>query len=463
MQLPQFLTRPSYTCLYITEAKTFRIDTDRRGIIKGKLSQIDIGCEKAAKLPAALKQIIAESPLFGRKVWLLYVRLDTYALSLPSVQVAGVNDDVLEQALSFEYEALTGKSMGRNQLAYRLLGADEDMSHYWVNLLARETLAEVLAVLKKSRCRLAGLAHPGGLPLPLSKSNDGSWLRLECWSNTVFMLAKTPEQGFSLQIIHKEQNPQWQEEVNHWFQGIGAVDKSETILNNQLEQVPATDESYWLTQDGALIFWLGLWIQHAVGNNGADIPLLNKKTTLDKELMYSVGSGVGALILCAAHFTWMLYQTHYYEDEFEQLTRTEKEIKALRDGSTKSQVELSALQTEMAGLSRNADSIPKALAALKRRPADLLRVLSQGCPSDVVIESIERRDGHLAVTGVSLRSGLPNQLASILDKSLAINGWKVNSPTKKNMELFAEDGPWAFEIVIEDAGLKSFIDTETSL
>jgi hypothetical protein len=80
-----------------------------------------------------------------------------------------------------------------------------------------------------------------------------------------------------------------------------------------------------------------------------------------------------------------------------------------------------------------------------------------------VIESIERRDGHLAVTGVSLRSGLPNQLASILDKSLAINGWKVNSPTKKNMELFAEDGPWAFEIVIEDAGLKSFIDTETSL
>jgi hypothetical protein len=462
MQLPQFLKRPPYTLLYITEVKTFRIDTDRKGIIKGELKILEIACEKPGKLPAALEQIIAESEPLGHKVWILYARLDTYELSLPSVQVEGVENEVLEQALQFEYEALTGNSISKSQLAYQFLGTDDDMSHFWINLLASETLSDLMAVLKKNRSGLGGVGHPGGLPLLLSGGNVANWLRVECWPTTVFALAKTPERGFSLHILHKEQNTHWQEEINHWMLETGSVDKSEAIMNNQIEYIPETDENYRLTLDSALIFWLGQWAQHLIEDEGAGIPLLNKKTGINKELVYMVGSGAGALFLCVSHFTWMLYQTNQYEYEFKQLTRAEKDLKSFRDGMTKNQDELAALKKDIATLGGNVDVIPKALAALKKRPAELLKNLAESSPADIVIEDIKLSDRQLAVTGVSMISGLSNQLASAIDQPLAAIGWKVNSPTKKDMGLFAEGGPWSFEILIDDAGLKGFIDNATA-
>ncbi|MGR9114859.1 MAG: hypothetical protein ACU85E_03780 [Gammaproteobacteria bacterium] len=459
MQLPQFLKRPPHTLLYITEVKTFRIDTDRKGIIKGDLNILDIACEKPGRLPAALEQIIVESEPLGRKVWILYARLDTYELSLPSVQVEGVDSEVLEQALQFEYEALTGNSLSKSQLAYQFLGSDDDMSHFWINLLASETLTDVMAVLKQNRCSLGGLGHPGGLPLLLSGDNLANWLRVECWPTTVFALSKTPERGFSLQILHKEQNTHWQDDINQWMLETGAVDKSEAIMNNQLEYIPATDENYRLTLDSALIFWMGQWAQHLIEQEGEGIPLLNKKVTINKELIYMVGSGAGALLLCVSHFTWMLYQTNHYGYEYEQLTQAEKELKSFRDGITKNQTELTTLQQDIATLSGNVDVIPRALVAFKKRPAELLKNLAENSPADIVIEDIKLADRQLAVTGVSMISGLSNQLASAIDQPLAKIGWKVNSPTKKDMGLFDEGGPWAFEILIDDSGLKGFIDS----
>ena len=460
MQLLHFLKRPPHTLLYITEAKTFRIDTDRKGVIKGDLKIFDIACEKPGKLPAALEQIIEDSAPLGRKVWVLYARLDTYELSLPSVQVEGVDTDILEQALQFEYEALTGNSTGKSQLAYQFLGSEDDMSHFWINLLAGETLADVMTILKRAGCSLGGLAHPGGLPLLLSGGNIANWLRVECWPATVFALAKTPERGFTLQILHKEQNTHWQEEINQWILEAGAVDKSEAIMNNQLEYIPATDENYRLTLDSALIFWMGQWAQHLIEQEGAGIPLLNKKAGLDKELVLMVGSGAGALFLCVSHFTWMLYQTNQYEYEYEQLTQAEKDLKQFRDGMTKNRDELTKLQQDIATLGGNADVIPKALAAFKKRPAELLRNLAENSPADIVIEDIKLIDRRMAVTGVSMISGLSNQLASAIDQPLAQIGWKVNSPTKKDLSLFASGGPWAFEILIDDGGLKGFVGAD---
>ncbi|MGR9046995.1 MAG: hypothetical protein ACU83N_17085, partial [Gammaproteobacteria bacterium] len=437
----------------------FRIDTDRKGIIKGDLEILEIACDKPGKLPATLEQIAGQSSPLGRKVWVLYARLDTYELSLPSVQVEEVDSEVLEQALQFEYEALTGNSLSKSQLAYQFLGNDDDMSHFWINLLASETLAELMEVLKKNRSSLGGLGHPGGLPVLLSGGNASNWLRVECWPNTVFAMAKTPERGLTLQILYTEQNDHWQAEINQWLLETGEVDKSEAIMNNQIEFIPATDENYQLTLDSALIFWMGQWAQHLIEQEGAGIPLLNKKTTVNKELVYMVGSGAGALLLCVSHFTWMLYQTNQYEYEFEQVTQAEKDMKSFRDGIGKNQDELAKLQQDIATLGDNADVIPKALGAFKLRPAELLKNLAESSPPDIVIEDIKVLDGGLAVTGVSLISGLSNRLASAIDQPLARIGWKVNSPTKKDLGLFEGGGPWAFEILIGDEGLKGFIDT----
>ena len=463
MQLPSFSKRPPHTLLYITEAKTFRIDTDRKGVMAGDVQVIEAKCESASALPSAIDSIISLSPPLGKTVWILYARLNTYHLTLPAVQVAGVEEEILQQALQFEYEALTGNSLSNSQLAYHFLGTADEMSSYWINIIATESITDLMANLKKASCKLGGLTHPGGFPGLLSGTDDASWLRVECWPNAVFALAKNPEQGFNLQIFPTGEDSGWQEQVDHWMLETGSVDRSEAIMNNQLEYIPATDENYHLTLDGALIFWMGQWAQHLIVEEDANIPLLNKKTNINMELVYMVGGGVAALLLCGSHALWMVYQTNEATYQFEQLSKAEKDLKTYRDGLNKNRDKLTELRKQVDTIGGNINVIPNALKGLQQRPAELLKHLAEDSPEDLVIEEI-KLDGHkIIISGVSLQATLGNILAGNIEAPLAKVGWKVNPPTKKEMNIFDNGGPWSFEMVIEDLGLEGFVEQELLL
>ncbi|MCK5190758.1 MAG: hypothetical protein KAR12_11955, partial [Methylococcales bacterium] len=58
---------------------------------------------------------------------------------------------------------------------------------------------------------------------------------------------------------------------------------------------------------------------------------------------------------------------------------------------------------------------------------------------------------------------LGNILAGNIEAPLAKVGWKVNPPTKKEMNIFDNGGPWSFEMVIEDLGLEGFVEQELLL
>ena len=458
MQLPSFSKRPAHTLLYITEVKTFRVDTDRKGVMLDEVVVIDVPCESASALPAAVDGIISQSPALGKTVWVLYARLNTYQLSLPAVQVAGVDDEILQQALQFEYEALTGNSLTNSQLAYHFLGTADEMSSYWINLIATETFNDVVKKLKKASCKLGGVTHPGGLPGLLSGTDEASWLRIECWPNTVFALNKNPEQGFSLQIFPSGADSNWQEQVDHWMLEAGSVEKSEAIMNNQLEFIPATDENYHLTIEGALVFWMGQWVQYLATEESPAIPLLNTKTKINMELVYMVGGGVAALLLCGSHALWMTYQTNEAVYQFEQLSKAEKDLKSYREGLNKNRDKLTELQKQVDTIGSNINVIPAALKGLQLRPAELLRHLAEDSPEDLVIEAITFEGALIVISGVSLQATLSNILAGDIEGPLAKLGWKVNPPTKKELNVFENGGPWAFDMVIEDLGLEGFVE-----
>ena len=458
MQLPSFSKRSAHTLLYITEVKTFRVDTDRKGVMVGEVQVIDVRCESANALPSAIESIISESEALGKTVWILYARLTTYQLTLPAVQVAGVDDEILQQALQFEYEALTGNSLSNSQLAYHFLGTVDEMSSYWINMLATETFDDVVKKLKKASCKLGGLTHPGGFPGLLSGTEDASWLRIECWPNTVFALTKNPEEGFSLQIFPSGEDSNWQEQVDHWMLEAGSVEKSEAIMNNQLEYIPTTDENYHLTLDGALVFWMGQWVQYFITEEAPNVPLLNTKTSINMELVYMIGGGVAALILCSSHALWMTYQTNEAVYQFEQLTKAEKDLKSYRDGLNKNRDKLTELQKQVDTIGGNINVIPAALKGLQQRPAELLKHLADDSPEDLVIEAISIEGALITISGVSLQATLSNILAGNIEQPLAKLGWKVNPPTKRELNVFENGGPWAFDLVIEDLGLEGFVE-----
>ena len=457
MQLPSFTKRPPHTLLYITEDKTFRIDTDRKGIMYGEVQVLDISCESSNGLPTTIDSIISQSPIMGKKVWILYKQLNTYQLTLPAVQVAGVEDDILQQALQFEYEALTGNTLTNSQLAYHFLGTTDEMSSYWINIIATETLDAIKTKLKKARCTLGDLIHSGGFPGLLSATDDSSWLRVECWSNAVFAIAKTPEQGLSLQIFSAEKDSDWRQQVEQWMLDIGSADKSEAVMNQDYEYLPDTDESFHLTLDGALVFWLGQWAQYLITEKQPNIPLLNKKASINMELVYIIGGGVIAAFLCASHALWLIYQTNEYIYQTEQLTKTEKDLKGYRDGINKSRDKLSTLQKQVDTLGGNINVIPSAIKGLQQRPAELLKHLSLASPEDVVIEEVKTVGAQIIVSGVTLEANLSNILAGKIEAPMLKVGWKVTPPTKKQMSLFSNGGPWSFEMIIEDLGLQGFV------
>jgi len=229
-------------------------------------------------------------------------------------------------------------------------------------------------------------------------------------------------------------------------------------MNNQLEYIPTTDENYHLTLDGALVFWMGQWVQYFITEEAPNVPLLNTKTSINMELVYMIGGGVAALILCSSHALWMTYQTNEAVYQFEQLTKAEKDLKSYRDGLNKNRDKLTELQKQVDTIGGNINVIPAALKGLQQRPAELLKHLADDSPEDLVIEAISIEGALITISGVSLQATLSNILAGNIEQPLAKLGWKVNPPTKRELNVFENGGPWAFDLVIEDLGLEGFVE-----
>lgn len=459
MKLPyiNFSKRPAHTFIYITQAKTFRLDTNGKGEIVSDLEELEFPCDTANALPTVLEALIEKSEdRLGRKIWLFYSRLNSHLLSLPSVQLAGVERDVLEHALQFEYEALSGQSLTKSQLSYRFVSSAEEMDNYWINIVAKETLTRLLEISKHAGCRFGGLMHPGGLPEMLG-GDAPSWLRIECWPDTKFALSKNPDSGFGLQVLHIAENAQWEQQLDHWILEAGRVDQSETLLSGTIEYMAGSGDIYRLVDNDHLILWLHRWAKHLILKGGGDVPLLQQTSKINREILYMAASGIGALLLCSGHFVWNLYQETHYTNEFNRLTQTQKDVDAMRKSMLQSRKKVSELENQLSVLGGNIEIIPKAISALQKRPAELLLALSRHSPEDLVIEKIQIKGERLVVSGVSLYPELANQLANRIEEGLHSVAWRVHSPTKQDMDLFTEGGPWSFDMELEDLGLKGFI------
>jgi len=461
MKLPFLKSRPANTLLYITEGKTFRVDMDRHGVMQGELEVLELRCDSTRQLANTLENILEVARPLAKKVWLMYVRLPTQVFSLPSVQVAGAEEEMLKQALLFEYESLSGESVAHSHLAYHLMGDADEMSEYWVTVLAKETFTKVTEALKSKGCKLAGLLHPGGLPVVLGGDKAASWLRIETWSNTVFAINQTLDDDLSLQVFQSEENSNWQTEVDHWILETGEVERSETLMNNKVEYLPLTDESLRLTADGSLEFWLGRWADYLVNTESPALPLLNTQRKVNMDLVYMLGGGGLALALCLGHFTWNLYQRNDFEYKIEVLTKAEKEIKAAQEGGKSTQAASSKLEKTLLSLRSNVKVIPRMVGALQGRPMLLLKGLADAAPNDLIIESITINEAkEIEIKGVALQSHLINQLASGVKDEFAKLAWEVGTPTKTNLGVFATGGPWEFSFLLKDQGLAGFVEPE---
>ncbi len=459
MKLPFLKSRPAQTLLYITEAKTFRIDLDKRGVMLGTLDVLDYRCDTAKSLPNTLELILAKGgAALGKNLWILYAALQTGLVSLPSMQVEGADAEMLEQALLFEFESMTGDNVAQSHLASQFISDADEMSSYWVSLLAKETLTKLLETLKPAACKLKGIAHPAGLPVLMAGDKNESWLRIETFSNAIMALHQTVERELKLHIFSPDLNPNWQDQLDAWIIDTGDVSHSETIMNNRVEYLPPTDESFHLTTEGALDLWMLSWGEYLVNTPEPAVPLIKFESKINYDLVFMLGGGGLALALCLGHFTWNLSQRNTFEYQTEQLSKAEKDIKAARKGVTSSRDAAAKLEKKLATLRKNVKVLPQAIEALQSRPMMLLKILAESTPADLMIESVQLNEANnLMITGISLKPQLINGLARDIKPKLAVLGWEVHTPTKTDLVAFADSGPWEFTLELEDKGLAGFL------
>ncbi|MEF3075404.1 hypothetical protein V2P20_10225 [Methylobacter sp. Wu1] len=454
MKFPQFKKRPAHSLLFITEAKTFRVDFDKTGVLIGDMDAINFSCPTTAKLAECVGQIAAGKP-FGRKVWLLYMRLPIALLTIPSMQVEGVDEATLLQALQFELEGLTGQSALDAKLAYHLLSNKDEMSTYWVSQINQLHFEDIHKALKKAGSQLGGLLHPAAMSQSLANPEHEDWLRLECWSRQLVALRRHPDSSFSMQLFSLDYR-HWHTQLEQWLHEQGEVPHTETLLNDMIELLPETVYSVHLGNTERLPDWLALWAVSLAKKTPPSAPMQIQQSKLNKDLLLMASGGSVAVLICAGHLSWHLYQTQHFTQEAEALKKVETSMTALRKSSADNREKRDKLKTKLDKLKGDSDTLPQMIKALQHRPSRLLAAVASGRPENLVLEEVVAENDDIKIRGVSLDAVSTNKLAGYLELKLADLGWEILAPTKKNMNLLEDGGPWEFEIALRDKGIDGF-------
>jgi cell division protein FtsB len=444
---------PVHTLIFAGTKEVVRVDVDAAGAI-GVPEVFDRACKSIEELPEIVAFVAAEAGkmrTFGRNVWVLCDGLSIHSLSLPTVQTAGVADDLLIQALLFELEAATGFPTVGRDLAFALVGSEDDMNQYWVSLAPQDTFKQVQAAVGKAGGRLSGLLHPGGLPLPLS-DGSGDWWRLEYWPETVLGLSGAGEKADAVQTFQ----PRAQRDLERWRKTLPAGARVEQLGSGAVQEMEAEIAHARLDDEGDLTRWLGAWAMLLTAADAPAVPVFRPKAHPYREYFFMGGVAAAALVICISHLGWFSVRANRAQVQLEVLKKTEAEIKTLRDAIKKKQDEHDKLRKEVAMLEGSQASLPAVVSALRRRPAVLLKALSEYRTEGIVIDEIATDQGEIMVRGIALRPSEANHLASLLHDRLQFSGWDVAPSLSNDLKALPEGGPWGFEIKLRDNGLEGF-------
>src|SRR5262249_39491396 len=156
--------------------------------------------------------------------------------------------------------------------------------------------------------KLAGLAHPGGLPRPLTADNDPgrAWQRIELWPDAVVGLRGTGTGLPEVQVLNNDpQLGRWRNELTTAGQPAG---QRELLVAAGIP-VPADAPGQQLINfdnDTALAVWLIAWAERT-NLKEPGLPVLRP---LPQPLSAGQRRGIAAalafvmLALCTAHYWW---------------------------------------------------------------------------------------------------------------------------------------------------------------
>jgi len=385
----------------------------------------------------------------GRNVVVLCADFWTQTLAMNARSTAHLSAADLSQALGFEVETLSGLGALDSIIGHVETSAPKsDERGFWVVQVPGIDRDAIDSIVRLAGARLLGLAHPGGLPAPLTISaSAGSWQRVELWPNLVVCLHQEHGQRPEVHLINADPDQgRWHDEEETWRNRFPPAQRREMILTTG-EIVSFGSDGQPVMQhspEEALKLWLTAWAAQVQARPPA-VPLVRpapKPVPSSMIAGIAAGLAVAAALLCYAH-SWAV--------ELLQLRPARAEVKRLEEPQrllTQLDQRIAQLDKEQVALSKEVDGLRQvnnALLAQRQRLARLLGALADLPADDLFVQRIEGDAGQPTIHGLCLKENQANQLATRLAKTLA-GDWTVKETRLKANIVLADGGPFAFQL-----------------
>ena len=459
--------RPAHTLVFLGAQRTDRVDLGPApGFeVLAQHHQASHGTEDPAlRLEAALGAI----PKPGKLVWVLWEGARALILDLPSGVVEGLEQQQLAGALSFEAEPLTSVPAADSAIAgIPQTNAAEvlpEFRRYWISQVAASLRDKMEQTVQRAGAKLAGLAHPGGLPRAHWSASEPDahreWRRIEIWENVSFSLRGVAGGPVETRVLRSQ--PGWDawiaelpsEDPLHWMgPDPGALVGS--------EGAPREYEFMPLPQEAAPLDWLRAWAEE-LRRRPQRVPVIEPLSRVSPYQELSVTGGIAAaaaILLCVGHGLWLSTQAAGFRTKAENLESI-RTADTTKDNSVKEEARLNAeteklrprlteLAQRDAALSLEQDRLDKlvseratrqtrwrelqavhhlALAELVAALADFER--SDNPAVDVVRDVRQDVNGALRVTGLCREAACADSFATRLEARLLNAGWRVGAAQK---------------------------------
>lgn len=451
--------RSSTTIIFIGLDRLVRADYSGGGRLRRLIQRPRPESDDPHTLIGAV--LSADSSRLSRKTYLLSTDVWTNVLELPSATTKGMNGAELTQALCFESEPLSGINAFDAASAIQPVGADGLKRRFWFTQISAAIYEQYDEAIRAGGGRLAGVAHPGGLPVPIVAAQKvASWHRIEFWNGALVRMSFHNGALGEMRIDGEvaASLSARRAAVEAWRAEAGKALHEEALVAGPVENADELGGiALSLEDDAVLTEWLSEW-RRAIGSRKPGLPLippLARASTRDRSLLVTAVLTLLAIGGCFAHSRWVDGQLRAMAQEQAELQKPGLEVTAIKQQITKLAPEVAQAGEELNKIKTDVELADTVIAWQQHRIAALLEHLALARSDDWVLQKIDGRPGEISLHGVTIHPERISALATELAKGLEKYGWSVRPP-RQSAQIRQDDGaPWTFELQLYDVELKT--------
>ncbi len=392
-----------------------------------------------------LAQLAASALALGARprgpVWLLAEDIFSQCVTMNARALRNLGDADVGQALAYEAQLLSGIEAAESAFAWTPVASDGIESEFWITAMPGVERERVDAAIRNAGGRLAGIAHPVGLPRPLAPgvAADAAWKRIETW-HELWAEVESGARGPATARVRRADPTRRHREAR------GDVAPTELLVAGPATTAqPAPSDAFVarLEDEVALTTWLESW-SPVLEDVKSTVPILSppaRPVSLRARVAGSIALATVVLGACSLHYATL-------RSKESELTRELARVSEPAERKARDERAVAAIQAEIEQL--RADAAERASRArpagwTARLPAQLMELLASETPNGLTVNEFELGWRSSAIRGLCVEPHLADRLGGALARAVAVDGFAV-SPSTKRMLANASSGLYEFQI-----------------